>query len=323
MTTRIISWLTLAFFYIPCSCQEIDYFTSNTAYQYGVAAKLSIELAEYKKLTFRFGFSAGIGREVINNGLYFSLHSDIMFYNNGFGSPKSVESKIDIVKDFLVSGTLTAGGYDRMRQFSRIRPGKRNDPLYYFSNFTRPPLQNPYNYSLSLGSNLVFNPDHKFRFQQVGFLNVHIAQFQASYFNDGTPFQYILLGDGRDRYYTGGGIITFTLPAKNMIDNLELSYAKYSGYTPGAFEIANLLDLSFLNYGDNFENAYNKSMFTFTAASSTHHFQLAASAFNQTEWDIQHRIHQHIFNVFHRVPHKAYYTPRISLYISNTKIGLQ
>ena len=103
----------------------------------------------------------------------------------------------------------------------------------------------------------------------------------------------------------------------------KISYAKYSGYTPDAFEIANRLDLSFLNYGSNSENAYNKSTFTLTATSTRHHLQVAASAFNQTEWDIQHRIHQKIFNAFHRVPHRPYYTPRISPYFSNTKIGLK
>jgi hypothetical protein len=246
-----------------------------------------------------------------------------MFYNNGFGSAKNEQKRPAIVPDFLISATITKGWENRLQLSSSKRPGIRNTPLYYFSNFTRPPLQNPYNYSFSFGSNIAYNPTHKHPFQRIGFFNLHIGQFQFSYFNDGTPFQWTKQGDGFDRYYTGGGIISFTIQARYIFDNYELSYHKYSGYTKDAFEIANLLDLSFLNYGDDNENSYNKSMFTLSATSSTHHLQAGLSAFNQTDWDIQHRIHRHIFNAYHRVPHKAYVTPRASLYISNTKIFMK
>lgn len=319
--TLLFSATTL--FMLHGSAQDLKLHPHFRGHQEGVAVKAVLEIAERSKLTYRLGLSGGVGSYIAGNGLYGSLHGDIMIYSNGFGSPKLSNGYKAWEIDLVLSGTVIAGFQNRLSTKSSVGPGKRNDPLYYFANFTRPPLQSPFNYSLSLGSNLVFNPRHKHPFQQVGFANMHAGPFQFSYFNDGTPFQRIILGDGKDRYYTGGGIITISLPATNLIDLFELSYHKYSGYVPGAFETANMLDLSFVNYSDNFENFYNKSMVSFNAASTTHHFQFGVSMLNQTRNDIQHRIHQQIFNAFHRVPHKSYVTPRFSLYRSTAKIGLQ
>jgi len=135
MIKKIACWYSLVFIGSTSYAQELKTSQSNSRCQQGFAVKASFELAEYKKFTFRFGISAGVGKLMAGDGIFSSLHADFMFYNNGFGSQKYVTPKPKLVTDFLLSGTITKGWQNRMKLASRIKPGIRNYPFYYFSNF--------------------------------------------------------------------------------------------------------------------------------------------------------------------------------------------
>ena len=71
------------------------------------------------------------------------------------------------------------------------------------------PLYNPFNFYLTLASTNIFRitkfgtPDYrdKYRFtQRIGSLSLGTRGFDFNYYNDGTPYQWMGLGDGKDRY---------------------------------------------------------------------------------------------------------------------------
>lgn len=321
-----ICWLFITCIHNAAIAQRIVLTEVNNGTQTGFALKAVIEMAKTKPV-IRVGVSSGVGGFLWGKTLYPSLHADIMLYNHGLGSPqqstkKSIRQKPYISYDLLFSGTLTLGFKTRFTKITQINPKNRNIPLYYFGNLNKAPLQNPFNYSLSIGSILSIAPRHKCPVQQIGFLNGHIGQFQFCYFNDGTPFGGNL-GDGKDRYYTGGGVLSWSGNSKSFADLFELSYYKYTGYVKNAFEISNDLDLSFVPYAENFQNKYNKSMISFSASSSKYQTELGIAAFNQTKWDIQHIIHRYIFNAFHRVEDQSYFTIRAGGFFSSLKIGMK
>ncbi len=287
--------------------------------QYGAAVKGLVDIVD-RKLHFSLAVGAGAGYLVLPNAAFLSAHLDVVIYNNGLGSPKPGLQKPALETDVIGALTLTGGGPYR---FSNKRfDADSYIPLYYFSNLNRHSLQNPFLYSASLGSDFVFSSTRKIRIQRIGFLNVNLHGFDLSYYNDGTPFDKNL-GDGHDRYYTGGGIVSYHASMKHTVNVFEVAYFKFTGYHKNAFEIANALDQSYINYHDQDQQKYNKSLFSLGIGSSNGHWMAGLNIYNDTKTDYQHKIHNLIFNGYHRVPYDRSITPFFSGSTYTTKIALK
>lgn len=91
-----------------------------------------------------------------------------------------------------------------------------------------------------VGTNLIFNING--RHQVVGSVNLNYGPVSINYYNDGPPFNMIALGDGFDRYWTGGGHIIWH--GKNGSNVAELSYDQFTGYAPLLYELSNILGIN-------------------------------------------------------------------------------
>ena len=135
-------------------------------FQFGFSVKGTLEFGlgkTYPNPNFRLSANAGVASTFLAKCIYPSLNLELQFYNGGFGSGRDnslfqPKSSLDII----LAGTVTAGlSANRFSRRYETELSVRNSPLYYFSNFIQPSLQNPYGYSVSLGSNLVFFTDRK------------------------------------------------------------------------------------------------------------------------------------------------------------------
>jgi hypothetical protein len=310
----------------PVSAQKnTSYFPSSTGNQYGFALKAYLEYSKLEKLTFRVGFSGGVGASLGGNWLYPTLNSDLMLYSGGMGSNRPGVKKFinSIELEWIFSYTVTMGTGYRLRENSRHKPGIRNYPLYYFKNHTMPALQNPYKWSASFGGNYVWFLTRKLNNKQsVGFINVHMERFQVNYINDGPPFLRPI-GDRHDRYHTGGALITYHGSDKDVINLVELSYNKFTGYTPSAYELSNKLGASYIFYRDIGENFYNKSALELNVANTARGYGMHVTGYNYTSWDIQHMIHSNMYYSLHLVPYKGSVAGAPTFYYQQNKIGLE
>ncbi|HEY5406779.1 MAG TPA: polymorphic toxin type 23 domain-containing protein, partial [Ginsengibacter sp.] len=246
------------------------YSNSQLSFQYGFSVKGSVEFglnSKSQKPVFRLCTDFGIGSNVLARALYFSINTELQLYNGGLGSKRRGENKKPgVTLDIINAFTLTTGlrNYLIHDSLPHIINTDRNVPLYYFSNFSYPALQNPYSYSISAGTNFIFSTDKYKSSQRVGFLNVHLHTIQISYYNDGgTPLEQTYLGDGKDRFYSGGALISYHGISNNGINLVEISFNRFTGYTKNAFEVSNKLDLAFVNYNNTEEKYYNKSLWSF------------------------------------------------------------
>jgi hypothetical protein len=306
------------------------YSNNELSFQYGFSIKGSVELSVNKltqKPLFRISANFGMGSNLLVRALYFSINGELQLYNGGFGSKRrEANKKPGIVVDFINAFTLTTGlnNYLTSDSFSVISHTNRNMPLYYFSNFTYPALQNPYDYSVSVGTNFIVSSDKNKTSQRVGFLNLHLYRIQVSYYNDGgTPFEQTYLGDAKDRYYTGGALFSYQGNSQKGVNLIELAYEKFTGYTKNAFEVSNKLDLAFVNYNKPEQKYYNKSLWSLTIANPEKGFGLTFNRYNYTNWDIQHLIHFSIFNSYHLVPYDDHFSVSGVYYHDYTNIGLR
>ena len=302
---------------------------NNYGFQTGFSIKAIIELNFTKKYipknNFRIVASAGIASNFLNEYLHPSVNADLMLYNGGFGSSREKDNLSKrITLDAILAFTLTGGVHNYFTGGKNTNRWDKNIPLYYFSDFGRAPLQNPYKYSLSLGSNIILTTDKGRKNQRVGFLNIHALNYQASYYNDGGPiFTQLNLGDKKDRYYTSGVIVSYHTKPSYAASLIELSWHKFTGYSKNAFELANKLQLNFVNYKNNRQTFYNKSMWTIHIANASTGFGITYKQFNRLSHDLQHKVHFAIFNGYHMVPYDAFNTISVSHYYTNTKTGFQ
>jgi hypothetical protein len=294
--------------------------------QYGATLKAKLEFTPNSKnesvVNFRLSSNIGIAGKWMADELYPAINTEFQLYNGGLGS-RSLPKNRYLTLDAIVALTLTAGHLHS--NFADVNSViNRRNPLRYFADFAVPSLQNPYNYSISLGTNLVITSDSGRAFQRLGFLNLNHSGLQLSYYNDGTPFQHFFLGDGKDRYYTGGGMLSYNNGTGTYEQfksySFEISYHKFSGYNQNSFELSNSLNASNVDYKATDQRYYNKSLWKFNAFSNDVYngFGLALSAYNSVRFDGQHLIHWLIDNSFHIVPYNASFTIEPSYYITST-----
>jgi hypothetical protein len=300
--------------------------TGSNVYQLqaGVSLKATLEfgfIKQHPNPILRLSADAGVGSVFINSWLYPSVNEELEFYDGGLGSNNRGRFLSHFGLDAITALTVTLG-WPAVFANKNIDLADRNIPLYYFSDFVYPALQNPFDYSMSIGTNIILTTDAGKKNQRVGFLNLHADRFQVCYYNDGgTPMQQTYLGDRSDRYYTGAGILSLDLPRNATVSSLTLAYYKFTGYTINAFELSNQLYLSYMNYHDPSQKYYNKSVWSFTASSLKAGVTVSAKSYNVIVLDMQDYIHSAIFNTFHVVPYPPYFALSAGYLYSLTQIG--
>lgn len=299
-------------------------------YQWGLSLKGTIEFSlkrNTQKPVFRLCGDFGMASEFLSNSLYPSINIEAQIYNGGFGSRnRSSYNKPSIDMDFVIAFTVT-GGFNNRFTSGRASPeiaSERMKPLYYFADFINPALQNPYDYSMSVGTNVILSTDKDKAVQRIGFLNAHLSTMQFSYYNDGgIPFDQLYIGDRKDRYYTGGAVISYNGKQQNALNHIELSFHKFTGYTKNAFEVSNKLNLAYVDYYQTNQKYFNKSMWSLTISNPIKGYGGTIKRYNYTRWDVQHLIHWSSFNSYHFVPYDDYFAFAGSYFFDYTSIGVR
>lgn len=154
-----------------------------------------------------------------------------------------------------------------------------------------------------LSTNFIFN--NKKRHQIVGSLNATLGNFSINYYNDGTPFQWLGLSDGFDRYWTGGG--GFMLHNKEGYNTAELSFDQFTGYVPLLYEVSGLLGINVPLY-DNEQDKNTRYNFNTSAYQlrvnagknfSFHVGAIGSLEYNEKYWGVQDIIHLKLKYPFH------------------------
>jgi hypothetical protein len=290
--------------------------------QAGYALKLMLELG--KSTVFHAAISGGVASNFLTPEIYPSLHSELQVYTGGLGTRKPLHHEPWFTVDFMMAMTVTAGiTSNQLRATNEVELRQRNIPLYYFSNLSAPPLINPFNSSVSLGSNLIWSTGDRER-QRVGFINIHpVERFQISYLNDGgPPIDMLKTGDQEDRYYTGGVVFSYHGPRFTLANRVELGYHKFTGYTKNSYQVAKRLNHAYVNYMDTTQIYLNRSVWSLTVAHAQQ-VGITARVYNKPGIDLQHFIHWKGYSPYHLVPHRPGVSFSGQFYYQITKIGLR
>ncbi len=295
----------LLFVFINCtsSFSQSDYLIND----------ISSQLRDYRKdvlqnqntaIGYSFGFSLDLGKTYssslrlfanigflrkINNGKDFDIliggQSHVEFFRGGLGSStqNSNNSKIHIeIRNSLTSMIGYANG--------NLPTGK---PYFVNVNSDASALFDPLDYSLSIGTIFINGINHS-RNQRIGTLSFSTNQFMFHYYNDGPPFDFIPLGDAKDRYWTGGGQLGFYFKKDNtLITDLILRFDNYTGYQINLYEVGSLLKIDHLPYIIKKEQFFNQARYQYKLGLKNSIF-ISGSIYEPIYTDIQNLIHYHI-----------------------------
>lgn len=275
--------------------------------QYGVSMKAQLilhdNLSKGRKNyipTLRLAMDAGIGimlnLDAIRCKMFPTYHVEVLSYFNGIGSSRKTRGNIDIISSLH----STLGTTNRLHETPSENILSKQNPLYFFSNNAPPPLVNPFNYSVTLGFQYVI-PTSKYKFsQRLGYVGFKLSDFQIGYFNDGGKGMR-LIGDRKDRNYTGGLLLAYGFKKYTLLNNIELSYLKYTGYNKNTFEVLSNMSFGYNDYQDKDQEDFNRSKWSITASGYKQQVQVNLDFNNITKIDLQHLIHKLISDPYHIV----------------------
>ncbi len=332
MKPLITAFLLLTVLTIKVFAQsKVQYVSNSQNLQWGVTLKGSVEFGFGKNASrpnpiFRLSADAGIGSNFIAKWFLPTLNQELQLYTGGFGSRSRTPSfSPRFTFDAITAITFTAGfSSNNFTRPNAILLADRDVPLYYFSNFARPALQNPYKWSLSVGDNFIFSSDKEKHCQIVGFTNAHVFdRFQVIYYNDGGGLDAIKLGDKGDRYHTGGGLLVYNGKRHTDFNLIEIGYAKFTGDAGDGFKLSNNMGLAYIDYHDPEQQMFNKGIVSITVANPSKGYGVDLRFNNYISLDAQNIIHYNNDNAFHLVPYPHYISVIASGYLLNNQIGLR
>lgn len=200
---------------------------------WGFGLKLKVDIGNKRTAHYSVSVSGGIGKQMWD-AMLFSYHLTATLYRGGLGNsllPSNVDDhQVDVVNGFAITG---GGG----------KPYRRIRPFYTWSANPAVSFSNPYRNSFTLASNFLWNNHH--RSQQIGFAGLALGMVSVGYYNDGTPFSAQLgLGDGFDRFWTGGGYLHIGHDASDV--QAIASFDKFTCDSKTGFDVANLMRLRFV-----------------------------------------------------------------------------
>ena len=169
------------------------------------------------------------------NNLLLHYGPALSMYTGTIGSgmnPLSADLQVDFSHTFSF-GWVSGSGDGRIRPIRTLHTGD-----YYNLILDR-------KYGLVLSTNAIFN-NHA-RHQMQGSMTMTMDRVTFNYHNDGPPFQALMLADGFDRYWTGGGALF--LHDVRGFNRLVAGFDQFTGYQPLMYELSALLGIHLPQYG--------------------------------------------------------------------------
>ncbi|MCF8239687.1 MAG: hypothetical protein K9I85_16100 [Saprospiraceae bacterium] len=174
----------------------------------------------------------------------FNFSVNLSIYNKSLGNSLNLlyqDNQIDLTSSFSL-GLMREAGPRYIRQMQTIN----NTPFYN--------LRHDGEYAFLVSTNFILNNHH--RNQTVGALTLTAGRFSLNYYNDGgPPINNIGLGDGFDRWWTGG--VGMYLHDQGEYNVAELYFDQFTGYEKLMFELGGIFGMDIQDYDifHSFQNA--------------------------------------------------------------------
>jgi hypothetical protein len=179
----------------------------------------------------------------INKNIRSNYGSTLTIYTKTLGNdqnPLHGDVQIDFINTLLV-GFVSKDTVPYMKYLRTMN----NAPYHN--------LRHNNKYALFVGTNFILNNNK--RHQAVGSITATVRDFSLNYYNDGgVPVDLVGIGDGFDRWWTGGLMATVhthttdLVGASHSFNRVEASFDQFTGYAPLVYELSNILGINVPEY---------------------------------------------------------------------------
>lgn len=225
--------------------------------------------------------TAGIGVSRRIDFLQPGVNLAVNFYNGGLGT---LQDSRKMNFDTVFTGKVTTGA------------GRGNAvdiyPLHLDSGTG---MEDRFQYSATIGTNFILN--NSGRNQQVGFVQLRAGDFSFQTYNDFGTFKNIGISDGYDRWWTGGGNLSFG--AKNSSYQFIIASDVFTADTDSFNETdrltadKNLEDFNTVNTGSWFNRTQERALQYSPGTATELDADFLKKSRNNTTWDTD----MHSFNL--------------------------
>lgn len=299
---KYLSILSMLFTVLIYSQSDVRIDESSKKMQYGFSTKLVFDLGFRNHSNVRIGFSTGIGFQTYSSNIT-SLNFEYSILKGGLGAFNNKWSSYFVIAPhFCQAVDLT----------NSSNPNgflQNNQPLYYFTDLVTPALLNPYKKSFSIGANFIHFVNRRipYKWQRVAHLGIKFNNVQLVYNNDGGALMKIW-GDKEDRYFTGTGFLRIQLDKNEGINNIGLSFYKFTGYKPMSFEVSDELLFSSVDYIDPKQNLFNKGFWSLQVGNSKYGEIFLRYNNPRNIKEVQNFIHYNMGFGYHQNPEDNFFT---------------
>jgi hypothetical protein len=233
-----------------------DQFGSNKMVG-GAALSLSMDL--FNSWQVRLGFSTFVGSNItkkLDFTVIPSVRFETVFYYGGLGTNGTFKK---LHWDMFLSPTCTVGS-NRLKAYGR--------PLYSIGSFNTYSQFDPTDWGVTLSSNIIYRNDEK-RIHRNGTIFVGIKNFQLTYSNDNTPFNWLQckkfpwLVDTYDRWYTGSLSIGLFTAKPTVFTQFIVGYDRFTGFEDKSFEMAGQFMEDIVSHRDATQFNYNQARWVY------------------------------------------------------------
>ncbi len=284
-------------------CQNtVQFDNSSKKMQYGVSTRLVFDVGKKNYNNIRIGFASGMGFNFYTTSTT-SLNVEYSILYGGLGTYNNKNSSYFVIAPHFCQ-SLHKNNFVVAEEALNY-----NQPLYYFTDLVTPPLQNQFRKSVSIGANFVYflNERMKHRWQRVAHFGIKYEEAQLIYNNDGGAFLKYW-GDKEDRSFTGIGFLRVRLKDYVAINDLAISFYKFTGYNYMSFEAGDELLYSSVDYKDPQQNLFNRGFWSFQVGNSKYGDVFMRYNNPRNTKEVQNFIHYTMGFGYHQNPTDSFYT---------------
>lgn len=301
----------------------------NRKFVFGASIAVTVEFGKANTSQYRFSLNGGVSKvvSVFSNknkygfppypSLMPALQTELIFFRGGLGTSQALGNRGRINLEMRNQFSLTLGKSSLRDSTFQFRANGR--PLAIFMGNSNSVLVDPYDVSVTIGSVFINRIRSEVK-QQVGGLTLGVHPISINYSNEGPIFRSFLfpMGDGYDRWWTGGGRIAyFNLGHKSGIHKIDFQYDKFTGWQPNCYETARRLGMKVTPYIDANQALFNQSRYLI-AVTINNNFTAGLGIYDARMVDFQNMIHSVGRMPIHQTQLKRRYSGYIQYRLFNT-----
>lgn len=233
---------------------EAQLYSSKGKKSFGIGVNFTVGLHLSSARTNKFYFETHLNAGYLYKGNYVGLSPQAQ-YAFKFNTFSTIEKGFS--HQFFGSLQFPVSIYHGESKSRLYEQEFYFQPFYAFADLAAPAIKNLYHGAITPGVQLIriIDNNKEWKRQRVMTVNIKYGEVHLYYENDGKS---LCIGDENDRWYTSSILLAWHRNNHQAINHYAISYNRFTGYTPFAYEVSKRTGANHVDYKDQKQIKYNE-----------------------------------------------------------------